>query len=106
MKKFYEIIRLDNQGFDQEDFETVRKMVKRGWVRKALEYLKQWDNGGENIDTAEYLERVWSTPTDEREKRDSVLRSEGGYNLCASDPAYNGGYEAYYLTAEYVPESL
>lgn len=100
MKRFYEIIRLDNQGFDQDCFEEVRRLVKRGWLRKAVEYLAQWDNGGENIDTAEYLERVWDSPSDPREKSDSVIYEMNGYHLCHSDPSRNGGYEAFYLMAE------
>lgn len=98
--RFYEIIRLDNQGFDREDFEQVKKLVNRGYNRKAVEYLQQWDNGEENVDTARYLGRIWDNPTDDLEKTDTVIYQMNGFNLCMARPALNGGYEAYYLTKE------
>lgn len=104
--KYYEIVRLDNQGFDQECFEHVKKLVRRGWKRKAVEYLKQWDYGGENIGPAQYNDRVWDTPSDNRERTDKVIYQIDGYYLCAANPNVNGGYEAYYLTAKLPEEDV
>ena len=106
MKKFYEIVRLDNQGSDQTDFEEVKRLVRRGWLHKAVKYLEDWDYGGENIDTAEYLGRIWDTPSDPQESSDSVLLSKNGLHLCMSDPSRNGGYEAYYLVGETEKEEI
>lgn len=97
---FYEIVRHDNQGVDQECFREVKRLVGRGWFRKAIEYLLQWDNGSENFATAKYWNRVWDTPTDslERSDREIYTSSDGFYHLCMADPSINGGYEAYYLS--------
>lgn len=101
--RYYEIIRLDNQGFDQECFDTVKKMVDRGWNRKAVGYLQQWDYDGENVASAEYAGRIWDKPSDTAEKTDKVVYEMDGYFLCAAQPHLNGGYEAYYLTTK-LPE--
>ncbi len=104
MSKFYEIVRLEEEGPDREDYAHVHRLVNRGWVKKAIEYLSQWDYGSENVGTALYLQRVWDTPTDSRERTDYVVRSLKGYHLCAANACRNGGYAAYYLTRE-IPES-
>ena len=98
---YYEIIRLDNQQADQETFREVKRLVKRGRLHKAINYLAQWDYGPENIGPARYLERIWETPTDGREKTDQEIKvtRDGRYHLCMADPTRNGGYEAYYLTS-------
>lgn len=96
---FYEIVRIENSGPDRETFETVMKLVRRGWFRKALQYLSNWDYGEENYRTARYLGHVWNTPTDSAEGTDKVLYEHDGYNICYSDPSINGGYEALYLKA-------
>lgn len=95
---YYEIVRLDtNNPGDRESFETVKKLVKRGWTRKAIEFLSEWDYGGENIDTARALHQMRDTVLDE--PSDNVVNYDGHYHLCtACDPS--GLYEAYYLVAE------
>ena len=100
---FYEIIRLTSDSPDREDFDAVMKLIRRGWFRKALDYLSQWDYGGENYDTARVYGRLYDTPTDPQEPSDRVLYERDGYNICYCDPSRNGGYEAVYLTAP-VPE--
>ena len=92
---YYEIVRIDtNHSEDAETFALLDKLVRRGWTRKALETLTDWDYGGENIDTAMALHALRDTPTEE--SRDSVIREEDGYMLCASH-CPSGLYDAYYL---------
>ncbi len=105
MKKFYEIVRLEEQGPDNDLFTKVKKLIDRGWVRKALEFLLNWDYGEENIGTAEYLGRIWNGPTDDRETSDRVIRRDGDTYLCECVGWKNGGYSAFYLTREFETEN-
>lgn len=102
-RKYYEIVRIEESGPDGADYGILKRLVSRGWLRKAVAFLAQWDYGTDNIGTAEHLGRVWGTPTDPLEPTDRVLRTEGEYHLCETDPSRNGGYAAFYLTAP-VPE--
>lgn len=98
--KYYEIVRLTSDGPDHTDFETVKKLIDRGWNRKAVDFLSNWDYGDENIDAARCLGTVRSTPTDEREQTDVEVATYGTYHLCMCNPSRNGGYEAVYLVGE------
>lgn len=94
---YYEIVRLDtNEPGDREDFETVRKMVRRGWTRKAIEFLSNWDYGGENLDSARALGEMRDTILDNRSSYDRIVATDGDYALCESH-CPTGLYEAYYL---------
>lgn len=105
--RYYQIVRLANESPDQEEFNRVHKLVRRGWLRKAVEYLQQWNYGGENIGTALCMGDVYNTPTDDRERTDRVIyRDRDGSCLCYCNPCRNGGYEAYYLTAALVEENI
>lgn len=97
---YYEIIRLDtNQPSDRETFEQVKKWVKRGWTKKALDYLTEWDYGAENINAARANSNLRDTILDDREHGDRIIKEQDGYFLCeASCPS--GLYEAYYLVKE------
>lgn len=100
---YYEIVRIEEQSPDWDIFDMLKKWTDRSWTRKALRYLANWDNGSENIGTAQYLGHVWNTPTDDKERTDRILREENGYFLCVCDGNRNGGYYAFYLTAK-IPE--
>ena len=100
MKRYYDIVRLENQGPDQEDFETVKRMVDRGWVNKVRDFLAQWDYGDENLATETSYGRVRDTVTEE--KSDTVIRTfpfrdGSAYHLCRAKDLV---YEAYYLVGE------
>ena len=100
MKRYYNVVRLENQGPDQVDFEIVKKMVNRGWVNKAREFLAQWDYGDENIATETAYGRIRDTVTEE--KGDTVVRtfsfSDGSAcHLCHAEDCV---YEAFYLVGE------
>lgn len=110
--KYYEIIRLSNQDAD-ECFEEIKKLVNRGWTKKAMEYLQQWDYGEENIGPARVYDKVWDTPTDARSPHDRVLREMTFHHLWGDQTQYlcvsrswDGLYEAYYLTASITDEQL
>lgn len=94
---YYEIVRLDDQNSVNADlFDTVRKMVQRGWLKKAMDFLSQWDYGDENLAAAHALGEIRDTITDPLALRfDSNLRQEGNYALCESH--CSSGYNAYYL---------
>ena len=99
---YYEIVRLENQGPDREEFETVSKMIDRGWVNKAHNYLQQWNYGGENVSAAISLGTMRSTVTDFHSDRvvKTVSFSDGSRcHLCATGGL--DGYEAVYLVGEY-----
>ncbi len=92
---YYEIVRVDtNQPEDSETFQTVDKLVRRGWTRKAVDTLAEYDYGDENLSAARALHALRDTPTDEQS--DTVIREEDGYTLCASH-CPSGLYDAYYL---------
>ena len=94
---YYEIVRLDtNEPGNREDFETVRKMVRRGWTHKAIEFLSDWDYGGENLDRARALGEIRDTILDNRSTNDRIVVTDGDYALCESH-CPSGLYEAYYL---------
>ena len=94
---YYEIVRLDtNEPGNHEDFETVRKMVRRGWTRKAIEFLSNWDYGGENLDRARALGEMRDTILDNQSTNDRIVATDGDYALCESH-CPSDLYEAYYL---------
>lgn len=96
-KRWYEIVRIDNQGGDPEEFEKLSAWHRRGWNRKILRHLTDWDYGPENYGAAKTYGNVWDTPTDPKEK-DSLLAAEKDYALCHAKSA--GVYEAFYLVRE------
>lgn len=100
--RYYEIVRVENYGFDMTDYDIVKHYVRRGWLRKATAYLAQWDYGGETAGSARVYGKIYPTPTDPQEPSDTILYQKDGYNLCRAE---RGGYEAYYLTAE-LPEDF
>ena len=101
---FYEIIRIDNQPA-YEEFETIKKMVRRGWTRKAIDFLSDWDYGNENIDTAMALGTMRDTILDNKSTCDHIIATKGNYTLCASQ-CPSGLYEAYYLVSSISEEKL
>lgn len=109
--RYYEIIRVSNQDFERSAFETVKRFVRRGWIRKAMEYLQEWDYGGENLDTARCYGRIWDAPTDPDAPRDTVIRTETA-RCCSGDATQylvesssgDGLYLAYYLTGTVTDE--
>lgn len=98
---YYEVVRFDNQGNDSEEFEKVKKWYERGWKKKIIAYMSEWDYGGETIDAARYNENIYLTPTDYREKDTLVQTNRNGYNLCHAE---SGIYEAFYITKEITEE--
>jgi len=97
-KRWYEIVRIDNQGGDTEDFEKLSTWHRRGWNRKILRHLTDWDYGPENYGAAKTYGNIWDTPTDPREN-DRVLAAEKKYVLCHANSG-QGVYEAFYLVRE------
>lgn len=94
---YYEIVRLDtNEPGNREDFEAVRKMVHRGWTRKAIEYLSSWDYGEETLDRARALGEMRDSVLDNRSMNDRIVAEDGSYALCESH-CPSGLYDAYYL---------
>ena len=96
-KRWYEIVRINNQGGDHEEFEKLSAWHRRGWNRKILRHLTDWDYGPENYGAAKTYGNIWDTPTDPKEK-DSLLAAEKDYVLCHAESA--GVYEAFYLVRE------
>ena len=103
--RYYEIIRFSNQDTDKEAFEHVRNLVRRGWTRKAMSFLQEYDYGEENMDVARVYGNIWDSPTDPGEKRDTVIRQETVHCCSGSATQYlvessssQGLYLAYYLT--------
>lgn len=96
MKKYYIIVRIDNNGFNQEDFLLLKKWYNRGWYRKMLQYLQNWDYGEENIGTAMYNDDIWDTPCDPQAPSDKIIYQNlcGDQFLCHSEDLV---YEAFYL---------
>lgn len=105
--KFYEIIRLESSGPDTNDFTAVKNLVKRGWLRKALEYLSEWDYGSENIAAAVALGKMRDTVTDPigSHNSESVLYKQNGLYLCQS-ACPSGHYNAYYLVGGISEQAL
>lgn len=97
-KRWYEIVRIENQGGDTEEFEKLSAWHRRGWNRKILRHLTDWDYGPENYGAAKTYGNVWDTPTDPKEK-DSLLTAEKDYALSHAESA-GGIYEAFYLVRE------
>lgn len=97
---YYEIVRLDtNQPSNRELFDRVDKMVKRGWTGKALEFLAEWDYGGENIDAARANRAFREDILDSPGQGDSILKKDGPYTLCKAH-CPSGLYDAYYLVRQ------
>lgn len=105
--KFYEIVRLESSGPDTDDFTAVKNLVKRGWLRKALEYLSGWDYGSENIAAAVALGEMRDTVTDPMgaHNSESVLYEQNGRYLCQS-ACPSGLYDAYYLVGGISEQAL
>lgn len=104
--KYYEIVRLEGEGCDTSDFDVVKKMVNRGWLRKALEFLKDWDYGTESLAAAISLGKLRDTVVDPLGNKGSehILYERNGLHLCeAACPS--GLYNAYYLVGE-CPENV
>lgn len=97
-KRWYQIVRIDNQGGDSEQFEKVSAWHRRGWNRKILRHLTDWDYGPETYGAAKTYGNIWDTPTDPKEN-DSLLAAEKDYALCHAESA-GGVYEAFYLVRE------
>ena len=93
--QYYEIVRFSTQDTEKEEYETVRKWVDHGMYLNSIDYMSQWDYGGENIDTARCFGKIWPTPQDPREHSDKVLIEEGNYHLCLADST---NYKAIYLS--------
>lgn len=96
-KRWYEIVRIDNQGGDPEEFEKLSAWHRRGWNRKILRHLTDWDYGPENYGAAKTYGNIWDTPTDPKQN-DSLLTAEKDYALCHAESA--DVYEAFYLVRE------
>lgn len=98
-KLYYTVVRLENQGIDQEDYEAVKALIDRdGNYEQAIHYMSNWDYGGENLDVAECAyEGFRATPTDPRERGDKKLHEADGYILCRSESSV---YDAFYLVRE------
>ena len=92
--KYYEIVRIANEGPDQEIFQDIHKQARRGWYRKIIDYLSSWDYGNENLAVAISLDGLRDKVLDFH--RDSVLYEKGDYTLCKANDI-TGIYDAYYL---------
>lgn len=99
--RFYDIVRLDNSGPEQDCFEQARKLLDRGWVNKLHDYLQDWNYGGENKDVARVYgtvrETVLDFPTDRIVKTFSCCGET--FYVCTTDG--RDSYEAVYLVGEY-----
>ena len=102
MGKYYEIVRFANQWPEMEEYETIEKLIRRGWYRKAIEYMSQWDYGDENISAAIARGETRDSVLDET--KDSVLYERDGYSICSAH-CPSGLYDAYYLVAA-IPEEI
>lgn len=94
--KYYEIVRLANQWPDMGEYEEVKKLLNRGWNRKALDYLSNWDYGEENIGTAIALGEMRDTILDPLSRGDRIVYEKDGYHVCESH-CPSGLYDAIYL---------
>ena len=102
MKKYYEIVRFANTWPDMGEYEDVDRMVKRGWLKKAIRYMSEWDFGQENIDAAICYGHVRDTAVDKASIGDKVICEDKGRYLCEAH-CKSGLYDAYYLVGE-LPE--
>ena len=107
--KYFEVTRFSDQDMNQDDFREIKKLLARGWTRKALQYMLNWYYGGENLDVARVYGKIWDSPTDPNEPSDSIVRQETyedtTFFLCeASDRS--GFYHAYYLSASVSEQDL
>ena len=94
---YYEIVRIDtNHPEDKETFEQIDKMVRRGWTKKAMEYLAEWDYGEDNLDAARANKEIRKSVLDDRSHGDRIIRADGSYALCCAR-CPSGLYDAYYL---------
>lgn len=95
----YAIVSLSSHDMTNlDDFLAVDNRINDGRYEQAMEYLLQWDYGGENLDSARVYDRLYPGPTDSREPSDKVLLTRDGYHLCFSD---SYAYKAYYLTKDF-----
>ena len=104
--RYYEIIRVSNQDIDKSTFENVSRLIRRGWIRKAMKCLQEYDYGGENLDVARCYGRIWESPTDPETPHDTILRTEtvsgchcDSTQFLIKSSSSDGLYLAYYLTA-------
>ena len=97
--KYYEIVRLANTWPDMGEYEDVDKMVSRGWLRKAMRYMSEWDFGEETLSEAISHKRLRDTPEDKASINDKVIYQKDGYFLCESH-CKSGLYDAYYLVKQ------
>lgn len=96
---YYEIIRFTDSWPEMEEYETVDKLVKRNWKKKAVDHMSQWDYGGENIDSARSIGSLRQSITDPQSPSDKILYEKDGRYLCCSH-CPSGLYDAYYLVGE------
>lgn len=101
--KYYEIARFSDQWPEMEEYNEVNKMVSRGWVRKAIDYMSNWDYGSENIATAISLGTLRENVLDTQD--DTILKQMNGYYLCKSE-CPSGLYNAIYLVREIDEQEL
>jgi hypothetical protein len=101
--QYYEITRFADAWPDMGEYEEVDRMVKRGWLRKAMRYMSEWDFGQETLDAARSHKGIRDSVMDKNSPRDRIIYSKPPYYLCESH-CKSGLYDAYYLVAE-VPEN-
>lgn len=94
--KYYEIVRIADCWPEMDEYEKVHKLITRGWLRKALLYLCEWDYGGENLDAARVHGALRDSPLDPGSIKDKVLYRKDDYLLCEAN-CPSGLYQAYYL---------
>ena len=102
--KYYEIVRLANTWPDMGEYEDVMKLLKRGWYRKALDYLIEWDFGEETLGRAIAFNEVRDSVLDEA-KNDNVTYERDGYYICESH-CPSGLYDAVYLVKDVTEKEL
>ena len=96
MKRYYEIVRFTDTWPDQENYYEIEKLVRRGWFRKALEYINDWNLREDSISAARMAGRIWETPTDPGSPTDSIIYQSGDLTLCHRSDKI-GLYQSYYL---------
>ena len=103
--RFYEVVRIANAWPETQNFDSLKKLIDRGWFRKAVAFLSDWDYGGENIDAARANGTVRDIITDPAEPSDKVIFQDDHYWLCQSY-CPSGLYEAFYLVAAVSEDDL
>lgn len=99
MKKYYEIVRFANTWPEMDEYEKVDRLVSRGWLKKAIRYMAEWDYGGETLDAARVHGYIRDTALDRTSTGDRILCETDGYTLCYAH-CKSGLYDAYYLVRE------